>query len=171
MSKRKGPFSPPLKPVPDRPQGLVSFFMKGKNGMLGRSTETGALMPSINLHRGLFRLWVVASLVWLVIVGVSVQDEIRRDVSTLTTESRRPPRNLLAGQERQSLRKEELSELPAGFVPVSPKGQVAPIPFRFSTTQRAQRNLVAAVSGLLLPPILAFALGWAALWIMKGFRR
>ena len=40
-------------------------------------------MLSINLRRGLFRLWMVASLVWLVSAGALFQEEIRRDVSTL----------------------------------------------------------------------------------------
>ena len=37
--------------------------------------------------------------------------------------------------------------------------------------QLAQGNLMFAASVLLLPPILAFALGWAGLWILGGFRR
>ncbi len=43
-------------------------------------------MISTNWRRGLFRLWMVASFVWLVIAGAFVQEGIRRDVSTLMTD-------------------------------------------------------------------------------------
>ena len=36
--------------------------------------------------------------------------------------------------------------------------------------QRAQELIVFASGVLLLPPLFAFALGWAGLWIVKGFR-
>ncbi len=43
-------------------------------------------MLSINWRRGLFRLWIAASFVWLIIAGAFVQEGIRRDVSTLMTD-------------------------------------------------------------------------------------
>ena len=43
-------------------------------------------MPSMNLHRGLFRVWIIASFVWLVGAGVLLQKDIRREVSRLTTD-------------------------------------------------------------------------------------
>ena len=42
---------------------------------------------------------------------------------------------------------------------------------RAARRRQAQGKLMSAASVLLLPPILAFALGWAGFWIMKGFRR
>ena len=51
-------------------------------------------MISINFRRGLFRLWIAASVVWLVGAGAVMQEDIRRDVSTLTAE---PPANRALG--------------------------------------------------------------------------
>jgi hypothetical protein len=49
-------------------------------------------MISINWRRGLFRLWIAASIVWLVGGGVLSQEIVRRDVSTLmTAEADLPP--------------------------------------------------------------------------------
>ncbi len=41
---------------------------------------------------------------------------------------------------------------------------------RAQQARLAQGDLMVSASVLLLPPILAFALGWAGLWIMRGFR-
>jgi len=43
-------------------------------------------MISKNWRRGLFRLWIAASFVWLVGAGAFVQEGIRWDVSTLMTD-------------------------------------------------------------------------------------
>ncbi len=91
-------------------------------------------MLSINWRRGLFRLWIAASFVWLVIAGAFLQEDIRREVSVLmTTELQPPPAFLGAPWEKYEL-------------------------------------IVFASGVLLLPPLFAFALGWAGLWIVKGFR-
>ncbi len=91
-------------------------------------------MLSINWRRGLFRLWIAASFVWLVGAGALLQGEMRRDVETLMTAALQPP--------------------PA-----------------FLGAPWEKYELIVFASGvLLLPPLFAFALGWAGLWIVKGFR-
>ena len=37
--------------------------------------------------------------------------------------------------------------------------------------RQAPERLMLVASFLLLPPILALALGWAGIWIMRGFHR
>ena len=93
-------------------------------------------MIPINWRRGLFRLWIAASVVWLVGTGALLQEDIRGDVSTLTAEppANPPPRSTLV------------------------------------IVIEARKHLTFAVSVILLPPILLFALGWAGLWIVRGFR-
>ena len=146
-------------------------------------------MISINFRRGLFRLWIAASVVWLVGAGVVWQKDIRRDVSTLmTAESLQEKRLIakalqdelrasLAGQEDSSaspywtavaegiergISRTELEELYASLA--VPKDTRTP-------SQRAQDSLTFAASAILLPPILLFALGWAGLWIAASLIR
>ncbi len=102
-------------------------------------------MLSINVRRGLFRLWTVASFVWLVIAGAFVQEGIRRDVSMLMTEI------------------QPALDDSAFYIEMAAR--------QAAQQAQAPRNLMVSASVLLLPPILAFALGWAGFWIMKGFRR
>ena len=158
-------------------------------------------MLSINLGRGLFRLWIVASFVWLVIVGAFVQEDIRRDVSRLTTDrsaeitrhalAERLPRPRIDWAARLRLRELEEEDrkarartkqliegrlqatLPPGFVLETDELRASLLAGTEDTrtpSQLAQGNLMFAASFLLLPPILAFALGWAGLWIVRGFR-
>ncbi len=128
-------------------------------------------MLSINLRRGLFRLWIATSFVWLVIVGALSQEGIRWDVSTLTTDrpaaeeriDSRPLREQLLRtcrdepRDKRGCRKKERS---------AEERKKA----RAQQAQSAQGELMLSAIVLLLPPILAFALGWAGLWIMRGFR-
>jgi len=129
------------------------------------------------MRRGLFRLWIVASFVWLVSAGALFQKEIRRDVSVLTTEA--PQVAGTAGPKwyeqdaivSQAERDEYLSHIPAlppGYVLDNPPWEDSGI--QADRAQGAQDNLMLSAIVLLLPPILAFALGWAGLWIMRGFR-
>ena len=115
-------------------------------------------MLSINWRRGLFRLWIAASFVWLVSAGALLQEDIRRDVSTL----RLPVSSFPEGA--------TLIEPPAAKRVVRELQPDEEIFVTVLMSQRAQGNLMFAASVLLLPPILAFALGWAGLWIMRGFR-
>ena len=51
-------------------------------------------MLSINWRRGLFRIWIAASLVWLIGAGALMQKEIRRDVSALMTAEIQVPKDI-----------------------------------------------------------------------------
>ncbi len=93
-------------------------------------------MLSANWRRGLFRLWIAASFLWMVGAGAVFQKVIRRDVSTLMMD--RPP------------------------------GAFDEYPIVDDLI--AQENLMFVASVILLPPILVLALGWAGLWIVRGFR-
>ncbi len=127
-------------------------------------------MLSIDWRRGLFRLWAVASFVWLVIAGAFVQEGIRWDVSTLMTDrpaaeewiDSRPLREQILRacrdepRDKRGCRKKERS---------AEERKKA----RAQQAQRAQVSLMFSAIVLLIPPVLLFALGWAGLWIMKGF--
>ena len=116
-------------------------------------------------------MWIAASFVWLIIAGAFVQEGIRRDVSTLMTDrpaakewiDSRPLREQILRacrdepRDKRGCRKKERS---------AEERKKA----RAQQAQRAQVGLMASASVLLLPPILAFALGWAGLWIVRGFR-
>ena len=153
-------------------------------------------MLSLNLRRGLFRVWIVASFVWVISAGVVLQKDIRREVSRLMTD--------IPAEITQS---KTLPTLPPGFVldappdpfEAYPPAITRPLTIEEVTRLRRERDqapqevaeeretddgkktrkqvrsapraLMIAGSVLVLPPILAFALGWSGLWIMRGFRR
>ena len=163
----------------DIPQDLHRIDGGREKGVRSEgSTGTGAFMLSINWRRGLFRLWIAASFVWLIIAGAFVQEGIRRDVSTLMTDrsaelrpvtdpALTPPADaelsvvdeLLSGK---SAIRSEFADLRARILAGTEDTR--------TPSQRAQDELTISASVLLLPPILTFALGWAGLWILRGFR-
>ena len=142
-------------------------------------------MIAINFRRGLFRLWIAASVVWLVGAGVYLQGDIRFHVSALMTaepatdavpdvasswqdspiveEAPSPGKWELRAQQIERMnRGMSLEELRASLLAV-PKDTRTP-------SQRAKDSLTFATSAILLPPIMLFALGWTGLWIVRGFR-
>ena len=136
---------------------------------VGDPASGAVRMPSMNLHRGLFRVWIIASFVWLVSAGALLQKDIRRDVSTLMAD--RP------AEITQNKTLPTPLTPPPGFVLENPSeidklraSLLAGTEDTRTPSQRAQNNLMLSAGVLLLPPILAFALGWAGLWIMRGFR-
>ncbi len=128
----------------------------------GGRTKTGAFMLSINWRRGLMRLWIAASIVWLVAAGAVLQKDIRQDVSTLQRDA-------------SWLMEAEIAQ--SKTLPMSPSDEEAPklrplrpSDFPLKSTSLAQDRLMLSAIVVFLPPILAFALGRAGLWIMSGFR-
>jgi len=95
-------------------------------------------------------MWIAASFVWLVGAGAFLQEDIRRDVSALMTD--------IAAETTQKLK--SLAPLPPGVV----------LDSEIEARAAAQSDLIIAASAILLPPILAFALGWVGLWVVRGFR-
>ena len=152
-------------------------------------------MLSINWRRGLFRLWIAASIVWLVGAGAILQEGVRRNVSALLSDVPQP------GSEREELtlsEREELTlrrklkqgglspkqesdirrRLDPGWIDFAAELRKSPAELAEEKRQEDRARQVRAAPGqlmisaslLLLPPILLFALGWAGLWIMRGFR-
>ncbi len=148
----------------------------------------------MNWRRGLFRLWLAASFLWLVGVGALLQEETRRDVSILwafrdVTEeileaATSPEKDLLAESPpppidlaERSLNPpppidwvEELRKLEEPDISPCEELNIRRLIARYTPHKAAKNGLVVAAFVLLLPPILAFALGWAGLWILRGFR-
>ena len=124
-------------------------------------------MLSINWRRGLFRIWIAASFVWLVGAGAVWQKDIRQDVSRLMTaeiQTVTDPTTLMPWERNWE-------EAPRVGETVYDRLQARLIREEWARRVRAAPGkLMVAASVLLLPPILAFALGWAGLWIVRGFR-
>ena len=124
-------------------------------------------MIPINWRRGLFRMWIAASLVWLIGAGALMQKEIRRDVSALMTAEIQAPKDTSENPAFKGRAHRELERRAAE------QGQTLEKFLNESAARRAAeqaQNLTFAASVILLPPILLFALGWAGLWIVRGFR-
>ena len=118
-------------------------------------TATEAFMHSIDWRRGLFGLWLTASIVWLVGAGFVMQKDIRRDVSTRMSAELRP--------DTDSAHWTQLNAPGLGY------GEwIYQFEPDYAARDAAQGNLIHAASVLLLPPIFLFALGWAGFWTWKG---
>ena len=103
-------------------------------------------MISKNWRRGLFRIWIAASVVWLVGAGAVMQKEIRQDVSAVIASAQ-----------------------------YSYKKGSDPSVFEVIDRDYAARERLKSVASIvLLPPILVLVLGWTGiwtwLWIVRGFR-
>ena len=134
-------------------------------------------MISTNWRRGLFRLWIAASFVWLVGAGAFLQEDIRREFSVLMTakvyneeDARRLAAYVMCQRQARSKSGQEASSASPGSWKAAPLVCEFPRASLGPLRQRAQGDLIIFASVLLLPPILLFALGWAGLWIMRGFR-
>ncbi len=142
-------------------EGLATFSA-GEWPDVGRATSrwetaTGAFLHSIDWRRGLFGLWLAASIVWLVGAGLVMQKDIRRDVSTRMSAELRPDTD------------------PANWTQLNAPGlgygewiyQFEP---GYAARDAAQGNLISAASVLLLPSLFLFALGWAGKGTWRGIR-
>ncbi len=142
-------------------EGLATFSA-GEWPDVGRATSrwetaTGAFLHSIDWRRGLFGLWIAASFVWLVSAGALLQEEIRRDVSTL-----------MSAELRLDTDPALLAQLKA---PDSrPREKIYQFGLEYAVRAAAQGNLIRVASALFLPPLLVFAIGCAGLWTWRGIR-
>ncbi len=142
-------------------EGLATISA-GEWPEVGRATSrweraTGAFLLSIDWRRGLFGLWLTASIVWLVGAASVMQKDIRRDVSTLMSAELRPDTD------------------PAHWTQLNAPGLgygewIYLFEPDYAARDAAQGNLIHAASVLFLPPIFLIALGWAGLWTWRGIR-
>jgi hypothetical protein len=100
-------------------------------------------MRRLNVRRGLFRLWLVATSIYLTVIILSAASQIDRVLSA-------PP----AWGANEPI----IAPPPAGFI-------VDAHPLARSIGEIIGRMGMLA----LLPPVLVFALGLALLWISAGF--
>jgi len=132
-------------------------------------------MTVINFRRGLFQMWTAFSVVWLVGGGVMLQEEIRSEFSVMRIEVAGPWQQywtfddvetaLRAADEAGNVEDaRRLAVIVDRFREAAPGMLVGRAP------EKAQERLIDLTTILLLPPILLFALGWAGLWIVRGFR-
>jgi len=141
--------------------GLATFSAE-KWPDVGRATSrwktaTEAFMHSLDWHRGLFGLWIAASIVWLVGAGSVMQKDIRRDVSSLMSAEL------------------QLDTDPAQWTQLNAPGLgygewIYHFEPDYAARDAAQGNLIHAASVLLLPSLFLFALGWAGIWTWRGIR-
>jgi hypothetical protein len=140
----------------------LATFSAGKWPDVGRATSrwetaTEAFMHSIDWRRGLFGLWLTASIVWLVGAGFVMQKDIRRDVSTRMSAELRP--------DTDSAHWTQLNAPGLGY------GEwIYQFEPGYAARDAAQGNVISAASVLLLPSLFLFALGWAGIWTWRGIR-
>ena len=133
-------------------------------------------MISINWRRGLFRLWIAASLVWLLGAGAVMQKEIRSEVFWLTGDAGEEvvPQHWTFDEVMTALRAADEAgnvEDARRLAVIAARLRVEPLLTQVGwARESAQERLIVLMIVLWLPPILLFALGWTGLWIVRGFR-
>jgi hypothetical protein len=148
-------------------EGLATFSV-GEWPDVGRATNrwekaTGAFLLSIDWRRGLLGLWIAVSFVWLVSAGALLQEEIRRDVSTLMSAELR--------LDTDPARLAQLNALgPGSNGMIYQFESIYQFEPEYAARAAAQGNLIHAASVLFLPPLLVFAIGCAGLWTWRGIR-
>ncbi len=113
-----------------------------------RETAIGAFFPSIDWRRGFLGLWIATGIVWLVSAGALLQEETRRDVSTLMSAESR------------------LDMDPAPSVQLNAPGlgsgeKIYQFGLEYAARDAAQGILIHAASVILLPPLLVCRQGRA----------
>lgn len=112
----------------------------------------------MNWKRGLFRLWVLASVIWIVGAGTWLRAD-----------------TFLAEYVAKTSDRLSITAVPDGpwlnyrqeYVKFTPPQRVALAKAR---QRRAQAELLSVASILLLPSLAAFAIGAAGVWVSRGFR-
>jgi len=121
---------------------------------------------ALNLRRGLFRIWVVASILW--IVGATIGEYLlfEEDIAVLRSERSVPPEWIRCTEKTDD-----------AFRPLCDlQNEVRETIRKLDRPQFAERQQEARsnilLAGLLIagPPILVFLLVGAASWVIRGFR-
>lgn len=115
----------------------------------------------MNLRRGFFRIWVVVTVVWTLLVG------------TLSWESVRPP--------RESLRDDPIISGPVDFadlIPAENRTAEQQAAINRARERRAAKDAAElsarrlTVGGIIIiPPLIVLAFGAAIGWALTGFRQ
>lgn len=116
----------------------------------------------MNWSRGLFRLWLVLSTIWLVIAVIVLRPD---EEITLYIDSHRKASELaedLRGYSDQSMTTEQQAALL--------QAKEARFMAAHAKTLRHRGNIISISVTAFSPPILALAVGGGLLWAMRGFR-
>ncbi len=148
---------------------------------------------TMTFRRGFFRAWLLFSVIWVLVIGISSYQKIAKDIQNLT-----PPMwqsdPLAQGEPQETLAvvgaalvladgADDVAaarKLAATYRAIKEAGPTVELTVlqqaRMETLKiEAMRQLVSdgssAVSGALLPPLVILALGSALAWVLAGFRR
>jgi hypothetical protein len=121
---------------------------------------------ALNLRRGLFRMWVVASILWVVGATIGAYFLFEEDIAVLRNERSAPPEWIRCTEKTDD-----------AFRPLCDlQNEVRETIRKLDREQFIERRKVARLNilwaGLLIagPPILAFLLVGAFFWVIRGFR-
>jgi hypothetical protein len=109
----------------------------------------------MRISRGLFRLWVVLSVLWISLVAVHTWSTFPSDVRLET-------------DEEVGIRPNSLPPPPSGFVIDKPRFDPTK-PYQIVRDAERRNAIQFALMLAVAPPAFAFALGSALLWVVRGF--
>ena len=119
----------------------------------------------MNVRRGLFRIWVVSSAVWVIAIGALTVSEIRAvDSYWMYADQRKAAAHQL----------EDCASLPQEDQPLCDQINRAVVLARaelngLEADARSQRLYKGGLAAA-IPPIALFVLGYIVAWVVRGFR-
>lgn len=122
---------------------------------------------AVNWRRGLFRLWLVSSTLWVGVVTVSMRPD--QQVSTLLASSPTTSSTSASKPDEDTRPPRKWSEM-ALHDPVKPKTGPENLVAPFDHLDQARGNLVTSTLIAFLPPFAVLALGLVGGWVARGFR-
>lgn len=132
----------------------------------------------MNWRRGLFRLWVSLSVPWIVGIPLAMgivetwnrPAEIRHGNSSIELPPRTTKAEAQAALEAFIIHRKS-DDNPGPFRDLIPDPKVAAANLTKDYDERANHRAVLEIMYLALgPPVAAFAIGVALLWVARGFR-
>ena len=105
----------------------------------------------LNYKKGLYRIWIVASFVWIVFYGILLSDNIQEEYFWMNNKDK-----IVSSPEcSEDLAKETL--------------QLCLLESKKQSVEKYRNNLIKDVSIIFLPPIMVLLLAFVVRWIASGF--
>lgn len=121
---------------------------------------------SVNLHRGLWRSWIVFSVLWVLGSGIWGYSHYKDDIALLRSEQEAPPEIVKCGAATDDALR-PLCDLQSEFRAALKKIDE---PRYLERRDEARSNLIRGGAIILAPPLVILLLIGTALWVVRGFR-
>jgi hypothetical protein len=140
---------------------LVRARKLAKTSKTSFPTESPSQPMALRIAKGLFRLWLVLSVLWFGMIGI-----MSRELPWSTFRHVPPVEASDVGQESPSTIRAVSAD---GVVHEFPAGTELAIIDRVIKDYTLQRRIQFAANAAIIPPLFVLMAGWAFVWACRGF--